>query len=163
MIGGYFWSQLREAQGALMDVAALCIVTYVIMGIAGASLLFSTAEQLAAAHAVGDAVAKAGAEAAWLAIAYGAQKGLWILEGPVMGFWGLVMGRAMRVSGLPYGRLLMTVGVCYAAVFVAEVLGLVMLVEGGQFAFLMLLPLWPLLMGIHLLRGHAQPSERVAE
>jgi len=155
VVGGYLWSRLRAADaahGAAVDIAVLCIVSYALLGMAGASLLAATVQPLAAAHAAGDAAAKAGAEAAWLAVAYGVQHGLWLLEGPVMGFWGLAMGRALRAAGLPWGRLLMAVGVCYAAIFVAALLELVALVELLQFAFLLLLPLWSLLIGIHLLR-----------
>ncbi len=34
LIGGYLWSHLRADRSALIDIAALCIVTYVVMGIA---------------------------------------------------------------------------------------------------------------------------------
>lgn len=152
IVGGYLWSRLRDDHGPLIDMAALCIVTYVLLGIVGASLLFSTIQPLAAMHAAGDAVAKAASEGAWLAVSYGAQHGFWLMEGPVMGFWGIVMGRAMNASGLPYGRLLMVVGVLYASVFVAGVLGILPLVELIQAVFLVLLPLWAILTGVHLLR-----------
>jgi len=152
VIGGYLWSLLRAEHGALIDMAALCIVTYVVMGIAGTSLQFASVSPLAAMHAAGDPAVKAASEAAWLAIASGAQQGMWLMEGPVMGFWGLVMGRAMRASGMPYGRLLMVVGVCYAAVFIIGILNFWAVAELFQMVFLILLPLWALLTGIALLR-----------
>ncbi len=77
------------------------------------------------------------------------------MEGPVMGFWALVMGKAMRASGMPYGRLLMANGACYAAAFVAGVLRWWAVVELIQMVFLILLPLWALLWGIALLRQRA--------
>ncbi len=156
VIGGYLWSLLRAEHGALIDMAALCIVTYVVMGIAGASLLFSTVSPLAAMHAAGDPMVKAASEAAWLAIAAGAQQGMWLMEGPVMGFWGMVMGRAMRASGMPYGRLLMVVGACYAAVFIIGILNFWAVAELFQMVFLVLLPLWALLTGMALLRQGAR-------
>jgi hypothetical protein len=152
VVGGYLWSLLRDKHGAVIDIAALCIVTYVVMGIAGASILFAALPPLATMHATGDALAKAASEGAWLAVASAAQHGLWVMEGPVMGFWALVMGRAMRVSGMPYGRLLMAVGVCYASGFVAGVLGLTELGELIEMVFIVMLPLWALLSGIALLR-----------
>ncbi len=152
LIGGYLWSVLRAEHGALIDIATLCIVVYVAMGIAGASILFAALSPLAAMHASGDPTVRAASEAAWLAIASSAQQGLWLMEGPVMGFWGLVMGRAMRTSGLPYGRLLMVNGACYAAVFLAGALQLWAVTELIQMVFLILLPLWALLMGLALLR-----------
>ncbi len=155
VIGGYLWSVMREEHGALMDMAALCIVTYAVMGIAGDALLFASVSPLAAMHAAGDAAVKAGTEATWLALASGAQQGLWIMEGPVMGFWGLVMGSAMRRAGRPYGLLLMAVGVCYASIFVLGVLGIWAVAQQFQLVFLILLPLWALLTGISLLRQRA--------
>ena len=155
VIGGYLWSVMRVEHGALIDMAALCIVTYAVMGIAGDALLFATVSPLAAMHASGDPTVKAASEAAWLVLATGAQQGLWIMEGPVMGFWALVMGSAMRRSGMPYGRLLMVVGICYAAIFVLGVLGLWTVAEQFQLVFLLLLPLWALLTGISLLRQRA--------
>ena len=72
-----------------------------------------------------------------------------------MGFWGLVMGKAMRASGMPYGRLLMVVGALYASVFVVGVLNLWAVAELIQFVFLILLPMWAVLTGVSLLRQPA--------
>ena len=155
LIGGYLWSVLRAEHGALIDMAALCIVTYALLGVAGASVLFASVAPLAAMHAAGDLAVKAATEASWLAIATATQQGLWLMEGPVMGFWGLVMGKAMSASGMPYGRLLMVVGALYASVFVVGVLQLWAVAEVIQTAFLVLLPLWALLTGIALLRQPA--------
>lgn len=152
VIGGYLWSVMRVEHGALIDIAALCIVTYAVMGIAGDALLFATVSPLAAMHAAGDPAIKVASETTWLALAKGAQQGLWIMEGPVMGFWGLVMGSTMWRAGKPYGRLLMVVGFCYGAVFVLGVLGLWSVTQQFQLVFLILLPLWSLLTGIALLR-----------
>ncbi len=155
LIGGYLWSVLRVEHGALIDMAALCIVTYALLGVAGASVLFASVAPMAAMHAAGDLAVKAATEASWLAIATSTQQGLWLMEGPVMGFWGLVMGKAMRASGMPYGRLLMVVGALYASVFVVGVLQLWAVAELIQTLFLILLPLWALLTGIALLRQPA--------
>jgi len=158
LVGGYLWSLLRSAHGALIDIAALCIVIYVAMGVAGASIQFAALPPLAAMHAAGDAIAKVTSEGAWLAVASSAQHGLWLMEGPSMGFWALVMGRAIRAGGMPYGGLLMAVGVCYASVFVAYIVGLRQLGELIEIAFVILLPLWSLLIGSALLRQRAEGS-----
>ncbi|MDB6145611.1 MAG: hypothetical protein JWP80_4655 [Pseudomonas sp.] len=155
IVGGYLSALLRNEHGAVIDMATLCIVTYVVMGIAGASILFATVSPLAVMHAAGNAQSKAASEAAWLVVVNAAQHGLWVMEGPVMGFWGLIIGSAMRASGMPYGRLLMAVGVCYASGFVAGVLGLSQLGEVIQMVFIVLLPLWAFLTGVALLRQRA--------
>ncbi|MDT4860474.1 hypothetical protein FQZ97_950410 [compost metagenome] len=155
-IGGYLWSRLRSEHGAVMDMAVLCVVVYVILGVAGASIQFAAIGPLAAVHAAGDAAAKAASESAWLAIAQSAQNGLWLMEGPVMGFWGLVVGYAMRASGMAYGRLLMAAGAAYAGVFIAGVLGLAELATLVQLIAIFLLPLWALLSGIHMLRQRGE-------
>jgi hypothetical protein len=151
-IGGYLWSRLRPVFGAVMDMAALCLVVYVLLGVAGASIQFAAIGPLAAVHATGDAVVKAASESAWLAIAQSAQNGLWLMEGPVMGFWGLVVGYAMRTCEMAYGRLLMVAGAAYVGVFITGVLGLVELAALVQLIAIFLLPLWAILSGIHMLR-----------
>ncbi|WP_339675570.1 hypothetical protein [uncultured Zhongshania sp.] len=152
IIGAYFWARLRPDHGVPMDMALLCIVVYVILGTAGAGIQFSTLHPLVVAHAAGDSMSQAASEKAWLAISHAAQ-GLWKLEGPVMGLWGVVVGRAIHRSGMPFGRLLMFVGLCYATAFVTSVLGLTVVFELVQLIFILLLPLWALLTGIHLLRN----------
>ncbi|TPG76410.1 hypothetical protein EAH78_18820 [Pseudomonas arsenicoxydans] len=152
IVGGYLGALLRNEHGTVIDMATLCIVIYVVMGIAGASILFATVSPLAAMHSAGDPLSKAASEAAWLVVANATQHGLWVMEGPVMAFWGLTIGSAMRASQMPYGRLLMAVGVCYAGGFVAGVLGLSQLAEVIQMVFIVLLPLWALLTGVALLR-----------
>lgn len=152
IIGAYFWSQLRAEHGVKMDMTLLCIVIYVILGLAGAALQMAAVGPLAQVHATGDAVNQAASENAWLALTHGAQ-GLWLFQGPVMGLWGWLVGSALHRSGRPYGRLLMAVGLCYAGAFVAGVLGLTAVFEVVQSGFIVLLPLWSLLTGIHLLRS----------
>jgi hypothetical protein len=152
VVGGYLWSELRDKHGAAIDMAALCIVVYVVLGVAGAAIQFSALPALTAMHADGDAMAKSASEAAWLGIAIFTERGLWLMEGPVMGFWAIVMGRAMRASGLPFGRLLVTVGLCYCVAFVAGVLGADEIGDIIEMIFIVLLPLWALLSGVAMLR-----------
>lgn len=151
IIGAYFWARLRPQHGVPMDMALLCIATYAILGVAGAAIQLAALHPLVVAHALGDPASRAASENAWLALTHAAQ-GLWLLEGPVMGLWGWLVGAAMRRSGMPFGRLLTAVGLCYAAAFVSGVLGFSAAFELIQLLFILLLPLWSLLIGIHLWR-----------
>lgn len=151
-IGGYLWAQLRVDHGAPVDIGAMCIVTYVVMGTAGAAIQIAALPALAAQHAGGDALARAASETAWQTLAIVAQRGVWVMEGPVMAYWALLMGATMHRAGMPYGRLLMANGVCYASAFVGTVLGFPQVLELAQAIFIILLPLWMLLTGVALLR-----------
>lgn len=152
LVGGYLWSRLRERGGAFIDMAVLCLVVYVLLGVAGTSMQIAALPPLAAVHASGDALAKAASESAWLAVVHATERGLWWMEGPVMACWGLIMGRALRAEGWGWGRLLMACAGLYGAGFVAQFLGAGQLAEGLSLIAVMLLPLWLLLTGIALLR-----------
>ncbi|MFZ5670028.1 MAG: hypothetical protein ACOY4K_11080 [Pseudomonadota bacterium] len=124
IVGGYLWRRLRDA-GAVIDMAAMALVVYVVLGLAGTSFQYATLPHLAAAHAAGDAATRAAAETTWLVTAWGTQKGLWFMEGPTFALWGLATGLAMRAQGLRLtGLLLMAAGSAYAASFVLFILGL---------------------------------------
>jgi hypothetical protein len=107
---------------------------------------------LAEAHAAGDALVRAATENAWLALVHAAQRGLWWLEGPLMLFWGIVIGRALLVSGARHARLLIACGVLYGVYFASSLTGPADAAEVVELAMLFLLPLWALLTGVDLLR-----------
>jgi hypothetical protein len=99
VIGAYLWSAFREKAGMLGDVAMLAILSYVILGIMGAGFQQAALNPLAQLHAGGDDSMKGAAEAAWTAVAYGSQKGLWWCEGPVMLLWGLIIAKQLKNAG----------------------------------------------------------------
>ncbi len=153
VIGAYLWRRLRDIGGAMVDAALLCILAYVLLGIAGASIQWAVIAQLATSHASGDTAVKAATEVAWLTTVWGAQKGLWLMEGPTMGFWGIVTGLAMYAQGMKYGAFLTVIGVIYAALFLLFLTGLDAIGEGAVLVAVILMPIWVALLGIGLLRG----------
>lgn len=163
LIGGYLWSTLRPRFGTPIDMATLAIVCYVLLGLAGTSMQIAALPALATAHAAGDAVVQAATESAWLTVITTTQGGLWPMEGPLMAFWGIVVGRALLAIGSRLGGLLVGVGVLYGAYFVAifmKAAGAALMIElimvGG-------LTVWMLLTGVSLLRKGGRPvGEAVA-
>jgi hypothetical protein len=156
VVGGYLWSRLRPS--AVADMAVLCLVVYVLLGIAGTAMQYATLPVLTDVYKSGDAAAKAGAATAWLALVNATQNGLWWMEGPVMAFWAIATGTALKSAGLRYGPLLVLAGVAYGAYFILVVVGQGAIAELIEFAGLLLLPLWMLLTGITLLRER-EPAE----
>ena len=152
VIGGYLWRRLRDQGGVVIDMALLCITVHVMLGLSGAMLQYAALFPLAEVHAGGDPAARSAAEAAWLATIWGAARGLWLVEGPVMGFWGIVTGLAMRAQAMRYGTPLCVVGILYVAFFALGCLGLLDLSLAFTLAAILLQIVWTLLLGISLLR-----------
>ncbi|MDH4608096.1 hypothetical protein E8F12_05965 [Pseudomonas sp. BN102] len=154
VIGGYLWSVFREEAGTLGDIAVLAIALYVALGVIGAALQLSVLNPLADAHAAGGEAAKA-AEVIWTSIAVGSQQGLWWCEGPVVLFWGLVVGGHLKRAG--WGRSVLlplsVVGWCFGLFFLA---GFFPQLTGLSAALLVLVvlifPMWMILFGTQLLR-----------
>ncbi|MBJ7408792.1 MAG: hypothetical protein JHD15_00275 [Phenylobacterium sp.] len=157
LIGGYLWGTLRPRFGAPIDMATLALGCYVLLGLAGASMQIAALPALAAAHAAGDAMVRAASESSWLTVVMTTQGGLWPMEGPLMAFWGIVVGRALMATGDRLGGLLATVGVLYGAYFVA------VLVRAAEVALMIellmvgALTVWMLLTGVNLLRKGDRP------
>ncbi|WP_085634030.1 hypothetical protein [Pseudomonas sp. R16(2017)] len=154
-IGGHLWSQYRQQAGALGDMAALAITVYVTLGLVGACLQLAALNPLAQLHASGDPAAKAAAEAAWTAIATASQKGLWWCEGPVVLFWGLVVGAQLKRDGWSASQRwpLALVGVCFGLAFpVGFFPELDRLSYGLLVVIVAVFPLWMILFGARLLR-----------
>ncbi|MFU7447617.1 hypothetical protein ACM73Z_20950 [Pseudomonas aeruginosa] len=154
-IGCYLWSTQRQEAGTKGDMAALAITIYVVLGLTGASLQLAAVNPLAQLHAAGDAATKAAAEAAWTAIANASQKGLWWCEGPLVLFWGLIVGAQLKKAGWSRSILLplTLVGWCFGIAFIAG-----MFQELDQLSYLLLViivlifPAWMMAFGIKLLR-----------
>lgn len=155
VIAAYLWNSFRAKTGALGDMAMLGIVIYAVVGIAGAAMQMSVLNPLAQLHAGGDDAVKAGAEAAWTAIAYASQKGLWWSEGPVVLFWGLVVGPQLKQAGWPKPILILLkiTGWCFGLFFLVGMFAeLNDLTELLLVIVVLIFPLWMLLFGWQLLR-----------
>ncbi|EFV14116.2 hypothetical protein HMPREF9336_01033 [Segniliparus rugosus ATCC BAA-974] len=155
IIGGYLWGRLRPRSGALMDMAALSIVVYVLLGVTGASSQFAALGPMIEAHRSTDAAVRTGVEHVWLALVYSTQRGLWWFEGPVMAFWAFAIVPQLRRSRFKSWWLLGLVGALYAAYFAVEAAGArevadVLLAAAGA-----VVPLWLLFFGIEVLRRKA--------
>ncbi len=154
-IGGYLWHRFRNEAGALGDMAVLAITTYVVLGVVGAGLQLAVLSPLAELHAAGGEAAKAAAETAWTTIAVGSQRGLWWCEGPVVLFWGMVVGGHLKRAGWGASILLplKVVGWCFGLYFIAgffrelEALTAALLV-----VVVLVFPLWMVMFGVQLRR-----------
>ena len=157
VIGGYLWHAFRVEAGALGDMAALAIVVYVIVGVSGATIQMAALNPLAHLHAGGDESVMSATEAAWTAIANASQKGLWWIEGPVLLLWAFVVGNRLKAAGWGQSLLLRIVGLLYGLFFFfgyfADLGNITDLLET---AAVLVLPLWMLLFGWHLLRRAPQ-------
>lgn len=152
IIGPYCAAKLRPQFGVIIDTATLCLAAYVLLGIAGTSMQIAALRALATSHASGGAMIQAATEASWLGLVFATEHGLWPMEGPVMAFWGWVIGRSLHQSGARFGRFLMCVGVLYGIFFIAVFADITSLSSLFQTLAITLLPLWMLLSGIDLLR-----------
>jgi hypothetical protein len=110
-IGAYLWHRFRDRTGAMGDMALLAIALYAIVGVAGAAIQLAALNPLAQLHAGGDASVRAAAETTWTALANASQKGLWWSEGPVVLFWGLVVGPQLAKEAWGQPRLVLLNGV----------------------------------------------------
>ncbi|MCS0582678.1 hypothetical protein NX784_13840 [Massilia pinisoli] len=154
-IGAYLWHRFRDRTGAMGDMALLAIALYAIVGVAGAALQLAALNPLAQLHAGGDASVRAAAETAWTAIANASQKGLWWSEGPVVLFWGLVVGPQLgkEAWGQPRLVLLKITGWCFGLFFLSGMFAaLEPLMKAMLVIVVLIFPLWMLSFGTQLLR-----------
>ncbi|WNN39074.1 hypothetical protein RIN61_23245 [Pseudomonas inefficax] len=143
-VGAYFWREFRDEAGALGDMALLAIATYVVLGVTGAGLQLTGSEAL-----------RAGAEAAWTTIAVGSQRGLWWCEGPVVLFWGIVVGRYLKNAGWGSSVLLplKVVGWCFGLYFVSGFFAALDPLTNALLVLVVLIfPFWLVLFGLQLRR-----------
>lgn len=156
VIGGYFWAVFRSRAGALGDMAALAILIYVVLGVTGASAQLAALNPLAQLHADGSEATRAAAEAAWTSIAVASQKGLWWCEGPVVLFWGLIVGKQLKDAGWGKSILwpLTLVGWCFGLFFVSGFFSQLDELNRGLLVIVVLVfPMWLIMFGTQLLRG----------
>lgn len=155
VIAIYLWRAFRDRAGLPGDLAAVAMVLYAAMGIAGASMQLAALHPLAHLHAGGDYAVRAAAEAGWTAIANASQKGLWWAEGPVVLFWGLVISKQLALAGWrkPLRWLLQVTGWCFGGFFLFGMFpGMGDLMKLMLVIVVVIFPLWMLLFGWQLLR-----------
>lgn len=144
-LGVYFWRQ-RRVDGALaMDIGIFFLVVSTLLGVAGAMVPVAVLGPLVEIHASGDATAKQAAGITWVAVITGSQYGLWVMEGPTLGFWALVTGRELRRKGEKLGAPLMLLGIGYMTYAALMFLGAERI---AQFGLLVVLPLQVLLIAL---------------
>ncbi|MEX5351644.1 hypothetical protein WCE02_09875 [Pseudomonas juntendi] len=154
-LGAYFWREFRDEAGVLGDMALLAIATYVVLGVTGASLQLSVLNPLAQLHLTGSEALRAGAEAAWTTIAVASQRGLWWCEGPVVLFWGIVVGRYLKNAGWGSSVLLplKVVGWCFGLYFISGFFAALDLLTNALLVLVVLIfPFWMVLFGVQLRR-----------
>ncbi|MCG8291365.1 hypothetical protein [Pseudomonas entomophila] len=154
-VGAYFWREFREEAGTLGDMAVLAIAAYVVLGVTGAGLQLSVLNPLSELHQAGSEAVRAGAEVAWTTIAVGSQRGLWWCEGPVVLFWGIVVGRHLKKAGWGSSILLplKIVGWCFGLYFVAGFFpALDPLTSALLVIVVLIFPFWMMLFGLQLRR-----------
>lgn len=155
VIGGYLWRAFREQAGALGDMAVLAITTYVVLGVVGAGLQLSVLNPLAELHQGGTPAVQAAAEVAWTSIAVGSQRGLWWCEGPVVLFWGLIVGTHLKNAGWGTSILLplKIVGWCFGLYFIAGFFPQLDALTNALLVIVVLIfPFWMVLFGLQLRR-----------
>ena len=159
VIGGYLWRTFRDRAGVPGDIALLAITLYATLGIAGAALQLAALTPLANLHLGGDETVKAAAEAAWTAIAHGSQKGLWWAEGPLVLYWGGVVGAQLRQAGWrgPILWLLRITGWGFGLFFLLGMFpGLEPVMRLMLIVVVLVFPCWMLMFGWRLLRQEAE-------
>lgn len=151
--GVYLWRCLRPEGGIALDIGILFLVISTLLGIAGAVLPVAVLAPLAELYATGDASAKHAAGAAWVTAIQGSQHGLWVMEGPTLGFWAIVTGMALRNQGEKLGALLLLLGIAYVLYAVLMFIGADRIAQLGLLVVLPMQVLLIALFGIGLLRN----------
>jgi len=159
-IGSYVWRTFRDEAGVLGDAALLAIVVYVVLGLVGAAIEQAIVDPLAQLHAAGSDAVRAATESAWTSVAYGVQNGVWWCEGPVVFFWGAIVGAQLKRAGWSRWSLVLFAlvqwgfGLFFVTGFFESLNGAT---EGLELIIVLLFPFWMLLFGWRLLRLPTQP------
>lgn len=151
-LGTYLWRNLRSAGGLAIDIGILFLVISTLLGVAGAVLPIAVMAPLAELYATGNEAAMYAAGAAWVTAIQGSHHGLWIMEGPTLGFWALVNGRVLQRQGEKLGAPLMLLGLGYMLYATLMFIGADQI---AQLGLLIMLPMQVVLIamfGIGLLR-----------
>lgn len=151
-IAAYLGGRLRPTNGAAAIVAPFAFVSAT-LGVAGSGLQVAALPALIGAHATGDAAVQRGAESAWLAVVEGSQNGLWLMEGPSLGFWGVVTGILLWRKGARLGLFLCVIGAAYLAYAGLSLIGAHRFAQALELAILPAQVSWEALFGVSLLRA----------
>jgi hypothetical protein len=155
VIAAYLWHSFRDSAGVLGDMAVLAMALYTVVGVGGAAMQLAVLHPLAQLHADGGEASRAAAESAWTAIANASQKGLWWSEGPVVLFWGTIIGHQLRKAGWrgPILLLLKVTGWCFGLFFLFGMFPTLNgLMKTMLIVVVLIFPLWMLLFGRQLLQ-----------
>lgn len=156
VIGGYVWKTMRTEGGAIVDIAILFLTIFVAFGVAGAVIQFATIVPLSIVHRGVGALTKSTSESIWLAIVFATEGGLWMIEGPLFGFWAIVNGKLFHAHGWGYGRILIVSGCLFMGWFITELFGMSTIYENMKAGAVILLAFWMALFGINILRRPAK-------
>lgn len=151
-LGAYLWRHLRSEGGLAIDIGILFLVISTLLGVAGAILPVAVLAPLAELYATGDEAAMYAAGAAWVTAIQGSQHGLWIMEGPTLGFWALVNGMVLRHRGERLGFPLMLLGLGYMLYAILMFIGADRIAQLGLLVVLPMQVVLIALFGIGLLR-----------
>lgn len=157
-LGVYLWRRLRPHGGLAIDIGILFLVISTLLGIAGAMLPIAVMAPLTALYASGDPAAMHAAGSTWGAIIVGSQHGLWVMEGPTLGFWAIVNGMALRKLGVKLGLPLVMLGLAYVLYAALMLIGADQI---AQQSLLVVLPLQVMLIalfGMSLIRRATNQS-----
>lgn len=152
-LGVDLWRCLRPTGGLALDIGIMFLVISTLLGIAGAMLPVAVLGPLAELYASADASAQHAAGAAWVTAIQGSQYGLWVMEGPTLGFWAVVTGMALRKQGEKLGVPLVLLGIAYALYAVLMFIGADRIAQLGLLVVLPMQVLLMVLFGIGLLRN----------
>lgn len=152
-LGVYLWRRLRPQGGLAIDIGILFLVISTLLGVAGAILPVAVLAPLAELYATGDAAARHAAGAAWITLIQGSQYGLWVMEGPTLGFWALVTGKVLRHQGEKLGAPLMLLGLGYVLYAALMFIGAERIAQLGLLVVLPMQVVLIALFGIRLLKG----------
>jgi len=153
----YLWIALYDHNPGLIIVGALMGVIYIVMGAVGAIVQWSVLPVLIESYVSTGGAAKAGLEATWIATTHATTGGLWRIEALPAAIWMLFMGQCLRQAQFLTGFLAQIIGTIWLIAFVGTIMALGPVESMAQFAAIVLMPIWALLLGLLLL---IRPLER---
>ena len=152
VIGAYLRNHLRNANSAIVDLAFPFVIISSVLGIAGSAMQIAALPPLTTMYSDANPSVHAGAAVAWLAVVHGTENGLWLLEGPTLGFWAVVTGAVLARHQRGLGILLAMTGVAYLLYTGFALLGAAALARSLELVILPTQLVWEALFGIALLR-----------
>ena len=144
---------LRPRAGDWSRLFSGCLLAYVLIGAIGASILAATGPRLFALHEAASAGQRPALEAIYLAFTDAVYGGIWnILEMLLAGVGWFGLGWLIRRERRAIGILTMVLGASGVLDSFGMMLGLGGVQSAGLSVYLLLGPVWALVLGISLLR-----------